>query len=336
MRLVIIIRIGEKMKKILITGANGFVGSHFIEYILENHPQHIISAVQRAHTSGMDNVKHIKNNRVKWIECDLTDTHAVDVLFNEAPFEKIFHLAAQSFVPASYNSPTHTVDVNINGTINLLEAVRKRDPNTVIVIVSSSEVYGHQTKPPTKETEPFDPISPYAFSKCGQDLLGTMYHKIYGLNTLVTRAFTHTGARRGEVFFMSAFAKQVAKIEAGLQEPIIHVGNLESFRTIMHAKDCVKAYWMLAENGKYGEAYNIGGEELWKVGDVLEELLIQRNVPEISVVVDKTLLRPKDVNMQVPDLTKFKAVCPDWKPTHKVKNIILELLNYWRQKVHEE
>ncbi len=170
------------MKKILITGANGFVGSHLIEYVLENHPDYIVCAMLRAHTSGMDNVNHIKSDRIKWVECDLTDIHSVENLFKEATFEKVFHLAAQSFVPASYTSPTQTVNVNINGTINLLEAVRKHDKEAVVVVVSSSEVYGHQTKPPTKETEPFDPISPYAFSKCGQDLLGTMYNKIYGLN----------------------------------------------------------------------------------------------------------------------------------------------------------
>lgn len=322
------------MKKILLTGANGFVGSHFIEYILDNHPDYIICAMHRAHTSSMENVKHIKSERVKWIECDLLDTHSVDKLFEESPFEKIFHLAAQSFVPASYNAPAHTVNVNINGTINLLEAVKKYDPEAVVVVVSSSEVYGHQTNPPTKETEPFDPISPYAFSKCGQDLVASMYHKIYGLKTIITRAFTHTGARRGDVFFMSAFAKQIARIEAGLQEPIVRVGNLKSHRTIMHAKDCVKAYWMLSENGKYGEAYNVGGDELWKVSDVLNELIrMSTKRDEIKIEVSTNLLRPKDVNMQIPDRKKFLEACPDWKPSYKVIEIIEELLNYWRNKI---
>ncbi len=322
------------MKKVLITGANGFVGSHLIEYILENHPDYMVCCMQRAHTSSMKNVEHIKSDRIIWVECDLTDSHNVERLFKEYSFNKIFHLAAQSYVPASFSAPSATIEANIIGTINLLEAVNKYNKDAVILICSSSEVYGHQVNTPTSESEPFDPLSPYALSKVGQDLAGRMYHKCYGLKTVITRAFTHTGKRRGDVFFVSAFAKQIAKIEKGLQEPKIYVGNLKSHRTIMNVKDCVRAYWMLTDNGKWGEAYNIGGEETWMVGHVLAHMIsLSPKKGEIEVIVDEKLLRPKDVNMQVPDTTKFKSVCPDWKPEISVADTIKEVLDFWREKI---
>jgi GDP-mannose 4,6-dehydratase len=318
------------MNKILITGANGFVGSHLIEYILNNHSDYMVCAMYRSHTSDMKNVEHIQSDRLEWVKCDLTDANDVSELFKENTYSKIFHLAAQSFVPASFTAPAHTIQANVIGTINLLEAVRKYNKDAVVMICSSSEVYGHQVHIPTVETEPFDPISPYALSKCGQDLAGTMYAKVYGLKTVITRAFTHTGSRRGDVFFASSFAKQIAKIEKGLQPNIVKVGNLESHRTIMNVKDCVRAYWLLTEHGVWGEAYNVGGIETWKVRDVLTELcnLYKGDVPLI-IEVDPSLLRPKDVNMQVPDVTKLQTIT-NWKPEISVKDTIVELLNYWR------
>ncbi len=321
------------MKNVLITGSNGFVGSHMLDYILENHPEYEIFAMKRAHTSDMGNVKHLKNSKITWAYCELVDTNNVNNLFKEVKFDKIFHLAAQSYVPASYSAPTVTMESNIIGTINLLEAVKTYNKEAVVHICSSSEVYGHQVNPPTTEEEKFDPISPYALSKVGQDLAGTMYHKMYGLKTLVSRAFTHSGERRGAVFFLPAFAKQIAKIEKGLQEPIVKVGNLDSHRTIMHVKDCVRAYWELTEKGEYGEAYNIGGNETWKVGDALQYLISLSTKKEIiQIEVSKKLLRPKDVNMQKPDISKFKKAT-GWERKIPVKQVIENVLKYCRKSI---
>jgi len=318
--------------KCLITGANGFVGSYMIEYILKNHPEYEIYGMYRSHTSSFENVEHIKDKKVIWVECDIVDIHSVNNLFKKHKFDKIFHLAANSFVPASYEAPSSTIEANVIGTINMLEAVKVYNEDATILICSSSEVYGHQVHTPTTEEETFDPISPYALSKVGQDLAGKMYHKMYGLKTVISRAFTHSGARRGDVFFTSAFCKQIARIEAGLQEPFMEVGNLESHRTIMHVKDCVRAYWELVEKGKYGEAYNIGGKETWGIADALNYMLsLSPKGKEIKVEVAKRLLRPKDVNMQKPSIEKFQSIC-NWKPEIPVKQVFRDVLNYWRGK----
>jgi len=325
----------KNKRKVLITGANGFVGSHLIEYILKNHPDYIVCAVHRSHRSSMKNVEHIKSERVKWIECDLTDSHSVEQLFLKDRYERIFHLAAQSYVPMSYKAPTHTLQVNIIGTVNLFEAVRKYNRLAIVMNCSSSEVYGHSTRIPTREIEPFDPISPYALSKCGQDLAGRTYAKMYNLKIVTSRAFTHTGARRGEVFFASSFAKQIAEIEAGLRKPIVYVGNLKSQRTIMNVKDCVRAYWMLTEKGIPGEAYNIGGEETWKVGDVLNHLISISTVKDIEYRIDINRLRPKDVNVQRPRIMKFQELT-GWKPEISVEDTLQELLDYWREEIKND
>ena len=317
---------------ILVTGATGFVGSYLIEYALAKRCN--VYGMKRAFTTSTKNIDHIKSDKLIWVDCDLKDHDNVDELLKSTVFERIFHLAAQTYVPASYHAPSNTMEVNIIGTVNLLESVRKYNKDAVVMVCSSSEVYGHQINIPTKETEPFAPLSPYAVSKCTQDMLGTLYHKIYGLKTVIPRAFTHTGKRQNEIFFIPAFARQIARIEKGLQEPVIKVGNLESKRTIMDVRDCVNAYWMLTENGEYGESYNIGGMETWSVKDVLDKLISMSVERNISVEIQENLLRPKDVNMQVPDCTKFKKLC-NWNPTYKVEDTLRDVLSFWRKEVHD-
>lgn len=317
---------------ILITGATGFAGSYLIEYALAEGCT--VYGMKRAFTTSTKNIDHIKSDKLIWVDCDLKDHNNVDELLRSIVFERIFHLAAQTYVPASYHAPGNTMEVNIIGTVNLLESVRKYNKYATVMICSSSEVYGHQINIPTKESEPFAPLSPYAVSKCTQDILGTLYHRIYELGTVISRAFTHTGERQNEVFFIPAFARQIARIEKGLQEPVIKVGNLESQRTIMDVRDCVNAYWMLTDKGEYGEAYNIGGVETWSVETVLRKLISMSSLENISIQVQDDLLRPKDVNMQVPDCSKFKKIC-DWKPTYGVEDTLEGILNFWRKEVRD-
>lgn len=318
----------------MITGANGFVGSHMIEFVLADHPEvDAICAVRRSQTSSMRYVSHIHDEKVKWALCDLTDAAGVNKLMREELPDRVFVLHAQSFVPVSFSNPAQTVTNNVVSTINILEAVREFCPTARVHVCSSSEVYGHNENNPTNELEPFAPLSPYAISKVGQDLFGKFYHDAYGLHTVVSRAFTHTGPRRGQEFFESSFARQVAMIEKGLQEPIIRVGNLESRRTIMHVKDCCRGYWELADKGEAGEAYNVGGSELWSVGKVLAFLVNESSRKGgITVDVRPELLRPTDVNIQVPDTTKIWQLC-GWKATISVEETLRELLAYWRQNV---
>lgn len=200
---------------------------------------------------------------------------------------------------------------------------------------NSSEVYGQVTEDevPICENNQLRPASPYAVSKATKDFLGQQYYRSYGLKTFITRAFTHSGPRRNEVFFISAFAKQIARIEKELQEPIIKVGNLESVRTICDVRDMVAAYWLLSNNTEAhkGEVFNIGGTESFKVGEILDKL-IEMSPKKITIKVSDNLLRPSDVTLQIPNCAKFTRLT-GWKQKYSADETITSVLYYWREKI---
>jgi GDP-mannose 4,6-dehydratase len=322
--------------RILITGITGFVGSHLAEYISANHPQTEIFGIKRWR-SPQNNIRQLLNSnpKIKIHDCDLRDLGSLIRVFGEVKPEVIFHLAAQSFVTTSYMAPLDTLECNISGTANLLEAIRilKQDP--IVHICSSSEVYGQVTQAdiPIRETCPFRPVSPYAVSKVGEDMLGFMYWEAYKIRTLRTRMFTHSGPRRGEVFVDSFFARQVARIELGLQEPVVRVGNLDSVRTFADVRDTVRAYWLLAQKCPPGEVYNIGGDITMTIREMLDRLLGMTNYKgKIETRVDPALIRPADVTLQIPSSDKFKAAT-GWKPEIPYEQTLLDMLNYWRQEL---
>ena len=247
--------------RVLITGITGFVGSHLADYILAEHPDVEVSGIKRWR-SPRENIRHIQD-RVKLYDADLRDAVSLMNVLRQNDPDIIFHLAAQSFVTTSYLAPADTLDTNALGTVNLLEAIRQCGIDPVGHICSSSEVYGQVDKKDVPITEecPFRPVSPYAVSKVAADMAGHMYFTAYGLKTVRSRMFTHSGPRRGEVFVDSFFAQQVARIERGTQEPVIRVGNLDSVRTFCDVRDAVRAYWLLVRECPPGEVYNIGGNE---------------------------------------------------------------------------
>ena len=182
---------------------------------------------------------------------------------------------------------------------------------------------------PITETNPFRPASPYAVSKVAEDMLGLQYWLSWKIKTIRTRMFTHTGARRGEVFAESSFAKQIAAIERGITDPVIKVGNLDSIRTFLDVKDAVKAYWVLANSATPGEVYNIGGVETMTVGEMLEKLLALSTRKDIKVEIDPARLRPSDVTLQIPSTEKFSNET-GWRPEVKFNDTLNDLLDYWR------
>jgi len=317
--------------RVLITGITGFVGSHLVEYILAHHPQTEIFGIKRWR-SPKDNIRHLLG-RVTLSDCDLRDLGSLIRVFGEVKPEVIFHLAAQSFVSTSYVAPNDTLDCNVTGTCNLLEAVRILKLDPVIHICSSSEVYGQVGKEdvPIRETCPLRPVSPYAVSKVGEDMLGYMYWSAYKLRTIRTRMFTHSGPRRGEVFVDSFFAQQLARIERGLQPPVIRVGNLDSVRTFADVRDTVRAYWLLVQKCPPGEVYNIGGDTTMTIRDMLEMLLGMTTFKgKIEIKQDPALIRPADVTLQIPCADKFKAAT-GWKPEIPYQQTLRDMLNYWRE-----
>jgi len=321
--------------RVLITGITGFVGSHLVEYLLANHPQTEIFGIKRWR-SPKENIRHLLNHpNIKIHDGDLRDLGSLIRVFGEVRPDVIFHLAAQSFVTTSYMAPLDTLECNINGTANLLEALRILKLNPVTHICSSSEVYGQVTQAdiPIRETCPFRPVSPYAVSKVGEDMLAFMYWEAYKIRTLRTRMFTHSGPRRGEVFVDSFFAQQIARIELGLQEPVVRVGNLDSVRTFADVRDTVRAYWLLVQKCPPGEVYNIGGDITMTIREMLELLLGMTNYQgKIETRVDPALIRPADVTLQIPSSDKFKAAT-GWKPEIPYKQTLLDMLNYWRQEL---
>ena len=323
----------------LITGVTGMVGSHLLDYLLANTDWEIWGLARWR--SPMENIsghfQHINSNfsRIKLIYGDLNDPISLSTAIESASPNYIFHLAAQSFPKTSFSAPLDTLNTNIIGTASLLEVIRNKCPNAIVHVCSSSEVFGRvpRERIPIKENENFHPASPYAISKAGTDLLGRFYAEAYGINTQTTRMFTHTGPRRGDIFAESSFAKQIALAELGYIEPIIKVGNLDSLRTIADVRDAVKAYYQLVTHNPIpGAYYNIGGSHTCTVGEILQTLFEFSSIKNLSYEIDIERLRPIDADLQVPDTSAFSAHT-GWKPSIPYEQTMLDLLNYWREKI---
>lgn len=315
--------------RILITGVTGMVGSHLVDHVLANYADVEVHGLMRWR-SPIDNIRHAID-RISVHLADLNDLGSLIRLLETVQPDRIFHLAAQSYVTTSFTAPVDTLRTNVIGTSNLLEAVRLSGVEARIHICSSSEVYGQVIEGdlPIRETMPFRPASPYAVSKVGEDMIAYQYGLSFGLHVLRTRMFTHTGPRRGAVFAESAFARQIARIEVGLQSEPVRVGNLDSVRTYADVRDAVRAYWLLLEKCPPGEVYNIGGTRTLTIGDILEILKSMALVP-IEHVVDPDLLRPSDVTLQVPDISRFQKAT-GWTPEIELEQTLGDLLNYHRQ-----
>ncbi|OGF99806.1 GDP-mannose 4,6-dehydratase [Candidatus Gottesmanbacteria bacterium RBG_16_38_7b] len=316
-------------KTALITGITGFVGSHLAELLLKEGVN--VYGIQRWR-SKTDNIENIQD-KIIIQEADLLDAHSLYKVVDEIRPDYIFHLAAQSYVQSSWSSPTNTLEINIIGTANLFEAVKKSGLNIAIQIACSSEEYGKvlPDELPIREDNPLRPLSPYAVSKLAMDYLGYQYHESYGMRIIRTRGFNHTGPRRGDVFAESTFARQIAEIEKGKKEPVVHVGNLEAKRDYTDVRDMVKAYYLSVQKCQSGEVYNIATGMSWKIRDVLNLLLSMSKV-KIKVLQDKSRMRPSDVEVLVGDASKFMKVS-GWRPEIPFEKTMEDLLNYWRERI---
>jgi len=317
--------------RVLITGITGFAGSHLADYLLAEHPDVEIFGTWRWR-SRTENIEHLEG-RIQLVECDLKDATAVRQTLGEIRPERIFHLAAQSFVPASWQAPAETLTNNIISQTNIFEAMRSLDLDARIQIAGSSEEYGLvlPDEVPIKESNPLRPLSPYAVSKVAQDLLAYQYFRSYGLKAVRTRGFNHTGPRRGEVFVTSNFAKQIASIEAGLREPVIRVGNLSAQRDFTDVRDTVRAYWLALEKGKPGEVYNLCSGHAVTIAELLDMLLAHTDT-EVEIEVDPDRLRPSDVEILLGDSSKFQGDT-GWQPEIPLSRTVEDLLDYWRQRL---
>lgn len=326
------------MTNCLITGANGFVGSHLVDYLIDNTDWHVFGMV-RWRSNLRNLARHLdrieKQDRLYLVNADLGDEISLRDVVAYARPDYVFHLAAQSFPKTSFSSPIETFDTNVLGTCRLLEILRVQAHDARIHVCASSEMFGRVSRDelPIGENCRFHPASPYAISKVGVDLLGRFYAEAYGMNVQTTRMFTHTGPRRHDVFVESNFAKQIAMIEAGIIPPVVRHGNLDSLRTWADVRDAVRAYYLLlTHDPQPGAFYNIGGEFSCTVGDMLDTLLNMSSISRIQKQLDPSRLRPIDADLQVPDTSKFKKHT-GWEPRIWFQYTMLALLNYWRERV---
>lgn len=304
------------MKKVLITGGMGFAGKYLTVQLAD----------EEVHVTRLEN----EPDCGIFAEChvlDICNSADTDSLIKQIQPDVIYHLAGQSSVAVSWKNPQLTVDVNIRGAVNLLEAVRKYSPESKVLLTGSSEEYGCTCL--ASENDHMFPENIYAVTKLSQEMLGKVYHNAYGLKTVMTRSFNHIGAGQLPVFAVSDFCRQTVRIEKGLAEPVIKTGNLSARRDFTDVRDIVNAYAALVQYGRDGEVYNVGSGNAVSLQSILE-MIISFSSADIKIEKDPARFRPADVPEIKADISKITADT-GWKPVIPLEQTIRNVLDYWRR-----
>lgn len=309
--------------KALIVGAAGFVGSYLIQHLTTTYDWEI-------HATKLPN-ENLSVSDIHVHDLNILNIDEIRELFTKLKPDYIFHLAAQSSVALSWNNPQITVDINIKGTLNILDTIRSLDGYSPrILLIGSGEEYGYilPDETPVNERVTPRPGNIYAATKACQNMLGNIYYRAYGMQLIMVRAFNHIGPNQTSVFVASDFCKQVAEIEAGKKKPILHVGNLSAKRDFTDVRDVVRAYGILIQHGKAGETYNIGSGHAISIQELLN-IILSLSTAKILVSTDSARLRPSDIPVIEADITKLQDSI-NWHPEISLKQTLLETLNYWR------
>jgi GDP-4-dehydro-6-deoxy-D-mannose reductase len=319
----------EGSVKILITGVDGFAGGHLARHLLES-PELTVHGTTLLPT---DQHRTLAKEGALLRQVDLTNAADVLALLEELAPDDIYHLAAQSFVPRSFENPWETLQNNIQGQLNVLHGVATIGLNARVLVVGSSEEYGpvRPDEVPITEEQPLCPANPYSVSKVAQDMLGLQYFISHGVRAIRVRPFNHIGPGQSERFVAPAFACQIAAIEQGQREPVIYVGNLSGKRDFTDVRDMVRAYRLLMEKGQPGEVYNIGAGETHSIQELLDILLSLTAIP-IKVETDPARVRPLDVPIVVCDARKMREAT-GWGTTIRFEDTLRDILDDWRSRM---
>ena len=316
------------MKKVLITGITGFVGSHLLDLLTNQKTGYKFYGIIRE-KSSLRRISH-SLKAVELLNCDLINSTATfEVIKNISP-DYIYHLAGESSVGLSWNAPQSLINNNITASLNIFEALRISDnTRTRILLSCSSEEYGHVSdeKIPITEVVPLCPVSPYAVTKATVDMFGYHYYKSYGMKIIRMRAFNHTGPRRDAIYALSNFAKQITEIKKGLKENIIYVGNLSVIRDYSDVRDIVRGYKLAIEECTPGEVYNICSTKGYRIKDLLD-LMIQYSGCNVKIVQDKERFRKVDLPIIIGDCSKLSKAT-SWSPQFSIEQTLQSLLDYW-------
>jgi GDP-mannose 4,6-dehydratase len=329
------------VKNVLITGITGFAGAHLANYLAEHDPEHQfrIWGLVRASNGRENDIRDVVTDKVygrlNFVYGNLDDRESLVRVFRTREFHQVYHLAAQSHPPTSFEDPQGTFVTNAVGTVGLVELLMKYSPKCRMMNCSTSEVYGAvaEDEQPITEECPIAPVNPYGVSKAAADLYVGERARSKGLRAFNTRAFSHTGTRRGFTFSISGDAYQLMRIKKGLQEPVVKVGTLSSRRVVMDVRDCVRGYAMLMDKFTPGEAYNVGGDELYSMGELLD-MMIEMTGLDVEKVVNPAFVRPIDIPLQIPDSTKCRTLT-GWQPRIPIRQTLAGLLDYWDEKIKE-
>jgi len=309
------------MKKILMTGAAGFVASHFIEYLKRNNLEYEILGIDLADDMDLD------YGHAKYKKINLADRALIQELLDNFRPDYILHLASVSSVSKSWQAPVESFVNNTNIFLNIAESIRELKLKTRILSIGSSEEYGNYPaeKMPLKETYELKPCSPYAVARVSQEMLSKLYADDYGVDIVMTRSFNHIGPRQRDVFVIPSFIKQLVDIKQGRADNKIYVGNIEIVRDFLDVRDVVDAYYKLLINGKKGEVYNVCSGRGVKLKEIIETASKILNIsPEI--VVDKSRIRPADNMVIIGDNSKLEQEL-GWCPEQDIEKTLVDMIN---------
>jgi GDP-4-dehydro-6-deoxy-D-mannose reductase len=316
------------MKRALITGFGGFAGGHLAEYLEAQGGWEVWGTTFHPAEAAPIGLEHVRA-----MKADLRRPEDARHVVQAAQPDVVFHLAGQAFVPQAWTDPWSTVETNLRGQLNVLDAVAGERPSARVVAVTSNEIYGavRPDELPTDEDQPLRPTNPYGMSKAAQDLAAQMAHRGRGLDVIVIRPFTHVGPRQDRRFVTSDFASQVAEVEAGIRAPVIRVGDLTAERDFTDVRDIVRGYALAAERGSPGDVYNLGSGTSHAIADVVEFFVSRATVP-IDVRPDLDRMRPSEIPRTLCDPTRAASRL-GWSPAIRFDESLADVLEHWREAV---